>query len=67
MIRVSVRVACRGVGAAVAGDRGLDQRGHGESDRATSYERNDYIADVVAFHRHLGVGPVPVLGHSLGG
>ncbi|NVK80260.1 alpha/beta hydrolase [Streptomyces morookaense] len=45
----------------------LDQRGHGESDRATRYERDDYIADVVAFHRHLGLGPVPVLGHSLGG
>ncbi|MFJ3159711.1 alpha/beta fold hydrolase [Streptomyces kanasensis] len=45
----------------------LDQRGHGDSDRATGYERDDYIADVVAFHRHLGAGPVPVLGHSLGG
>ncbi|WP_037604348.1 alpha/beta fold hydrolase [Streptacidiphilus rugosus] len=45
----------------------LDQRGHGESDRADSYEREDYVADLVAFHRHLGVGAVPVLGHSLGG
>ncbi|MCF3182590.1 alpha/beta hydrolase [Streptomyces polychromogenes] len=45
----------------------LDQRGHGESDRARSYERDEYVADVAAFHRHLGVGPVPVLGHSLGG
>ncbi len=45
----------------------LDQRGHGESEQATSYERDDYIADVVAFYGHLGVGPVPVLGHSLGG
>ncbi|MGA4726198.1 alpha/beta fold hydrolase [Micromonospora taraxaci] len=45
----------------------LDQRGHGESDRAESYGRDDYVADVDAFHRHLGVGPVPVLGHSLGG
>ncbi|MBX7553540.1 alpha/beta hydrolase [Streptomyces sp. tea 10] len=45
----------------------LDQRGHGESDRACRYERDDYVADVVAFHRHLGVGPVAVLGHSLGG
>lgn len=45
----------------------LDQRGHGEADRAASYERRDYVADLVAFHRHLGVGPVPVLGHSLGG
>ncbi|MEW2529070.1 alpha/beta hydrolase [Streptomyces sp. NPDC047071] len=45
----------------------LDQRGHGESDRAESYRRADYVADVEAFHRHLGLGPVPVLGHSLGG
>ncbi|MEU9704255.1 alpha/beta hydrolase [Streptomyces sp. NPDC047981] len=45
----------------------LDQRGHGESDRAESYERDDYVADVAAFHDHLDIGPVPVLGHSLGG
>ncbi len=45
----------------------LDQRGHGESDRAESYGRDDYVADVAAFHRHLDVGPVPVLGHSMGG
>ncbi|MEV7560731.1 alpha/beta hydrolase [Streptomyces sp. NPDC089795] len=45
----------------------LDQRGHGESDRAESYERDDYVTDVAAFHRHLDVGLVPVLGHSLGG
>jgi pimeloyl-ACP methyl ester carboxylesterase len=45
----------------------LDQRGHGESDRADRYDRDDYVADVAAFHRHLGVGPVGVLGHSLGG
>ncbi|MFD9128790.1 alpha/beta fold hydrolase [Kitasatospora sp. NPDC059571] len=45
----------------------LDQRGHGESDRAAGYGRDDYTADLVAFHRHLGLGPVPVLGHSLGG
>ncbi|MDQ0306935.1 pimeloyl-ACP methyl ester carboxylesterase [Kitasatospora herbaricolor] len=45
----------------------LDQRGHGESDRATGYERGDYVADIAAFHRHLGLGPVAVVGHSLGG
>lgn len=45
----------------------LDQRGHGRSDRAPTYERDDYIADLAAFHRHLGVGPAAVLGHSLGG
>ncbi|MFZ3566515.1 alpha/beta fold hydrolase [Streptomyces sp. BH097] len=45
----------------------LDQRGHGESDRARSYERDDYVADLAAFHRHLDTGPAAVLGHSLGG
>ncbi|MER5636170.1 alpha/beta hydrolase [Kitasatospora sp. NPDC002227] len=45
----------------------LDQRGHGESDRAGSYGRDDYVADIAAFHQHLGIGPVAVLGHSLGG
>ncbi|MER0245469.1 alpha/beta hydrolase [Streptomyces sp. HSW2009] len=45
----------------------LDQRGHGESDRATRYARDDYVADVLAFHQWLGLGPVPLIGHSLGG
>ncbi|MEU7850438.1 alpha/beta hydrolase [Micromonospora parva] len=45
----------------------LDQRGHGASDRAESYERDDYLADVAEFHQHLKVGPAAVLGHSLGG
>jgi pimeloyl-ACP methyl ester carboxylesterase len=45
----------------------LDQRGHGESERPTGYERDEYVADLLAFHRHLGIGAVPVLGHSLGG
>ncbi|WP_051468340.1 alpha/beta fold hydrolase [Actinomadura oligospora] len=45
----------------------LDQRGHGESDRAEGYGRDDYVADLVAFHDHLGLGPAVALGHSLGG
>ncbi|MFI5805959.1 alpha/beta fold hydrolase [Streptomyces sp. NPDC051561] len=45
----------------------LDQRGHGESDRAHSYEREEYVADAAAFHREVATGPVAVLGHSLGG
>jgi pimeloyl-ACP methyl ester carboxylesterase len=45
----------------------LDQRGHGASDRADSYRRDDYVADLAAFHRHLDIGPAAVLGHSLGG
>ncbi|MFE9918396.1 alpha/beta fold hydrolase [Micromonospora sp. NPDC005553] len=35
----------------------LDQRGHGESDRAESYERDDNVADVAALHQHLKAGP----------
>ncbi|WP_341874855.1 alpha/beta hydrolase [Streptomyces albofaciens] len=45
----------------------LDQRGHGESDRGESYDRDDYVDDVAVWHRHLGLGAVAVLGHSLGG
>ncbi|MEU1388169.1 MULTISPECIES: alpha/beta hydrolase [unclassified Nonomuraea] len=44
-----------------------DQRGHGESDRATDYSREGYVADLAALLEHLDVGPVVVLGHSLGG
>ncbi|MFG2294154.1 alpha/beta fold hydrolase [Streptomyces sp. NPDC048603] len=44
-----------------------DQRGHGESDRAASYDRADYVSDLVALLGHLGLGPLPVVGHSLGG
>jgi pimeloyl-ACP methyl ester carboxylesterase len=45
----------------------LDQRGHGHSDRAPEYGRDGYVDDLAAFHRHLGLGPVALLGHSLGG
>jgi pimeloyl-ACP methyl ester carboxylesterase len=44
-----------------------DQRGHGESDRAANYSREGYVADLAASLEHLNVGPVVVLGHSLGG
>jgi pimeloyl-ACP methyl ester carboxylesterase len=45
----------------------LDQRGHGESDRAVRYDRAGYVADALAFLDHLGLASAPVLGHSLGG
>ncbi|MFG3000854.1 alpha/beta fold hydrolase [Streptomyces sp. NPDC048340] len=45
----------------------LDQRGHGESDRAAEYSRDGYVADAAAVLEHLGLGPAVVLGHSLGG
>lgn len=53
----------------------LDQRGHGHSDRAPTYTRDDYIGDIAALFDHvfdhardhrLPTGAV-VVGHSLGG
>ncbi|MEV8534765.1 alpha/beta hydrolase [Streptomyces sp. NPDC051211] len=44
-----------------------DQRGHGDSDRASAQDRAGYVADLVALLEHLGLGPLPVIGHSLGG
>jgi len=45
----------------------LDQRGHGYSDHAPSYTRDDYIGDLEAFIDHLGVSDSVLLGNSLGG
>ncbi|MEV7833855.1 alpha/beta hydrolase [Streptomyces subrutilus] len=45
----------------------LDQRGHGDSDRARAYGREGYVEDAAAVLEHLGLGPAVVLGHSLGG
>ncbi len=45
----------------------LDQRGHGESDHARSYEVDDYVDDALALLHHLGVDKLTLLGHSLGG
>ncbi|WP_308378387.1 alpha/beta hydrolase [Streptomyces sp. ISL-87] len=45
----------------------LDQRGHGESDRAGEYTRDGYVADAAAVLEWLGLGPAVVLGHGLGG
>ncbi|HKF78142.1 MAG TPA: alpha/beta hydrolase [Candidatus Dormibacteraeota bacterium] len=45
----------------------LDQRGHGWSHRPRACDRPAYVGDAEAFLLHLGAGPVPVLGHSLGG
>jgi pimeloyl-ACP methyl ester carboxylesterase len=44
-----------------------DQRGHGDSDRAASYSREDYVADAIALLDHLGIDRVVTLGHSGGG
>ncbi len=45
----------------------LDQRGHGHSDHAKSYQRRDYLGDLLALFSHLGVQTAALLGHSLGG
>lgn len=44
----------------------LEQRGHGHSDRG-ALEPDEYVEDAAAFLRGLGLGPVFVLGHSMGG
>lgn len=45
----------------------LDQRGHGYSAHASSYKGSDYLDDLEAFFRHLGISKAVLLGHSLGG
>jgi esterase len=45
----------------------LDQRGHGESDWAGSYETDQMAEDVGAFAAALGLERFALLGHSLGG
>jgi pimeloyl-ACP methyl ester carboxylesterase len=45
----------------------LTQRGHGDADRpATGYRARDFAADAAAFMDSLGLGPVMVVGHSMG-
>jgi non-heme chloroperoxidase len=46
----------------------LTQRGHGDADRPeTGYRTVDFAADVAAFIDALELGPVIVVGHSMGG
>ncbi len=44
----------------------VDQRGHGLSDKPGDYSREGFVADTVAVIEKLGLGPVTILGHSLG-
>ncbi|MFF8276897.1 alpha/beta fold hydrolase [Streptomyces lateritius] len=46
----------------------LDQRGHGGSDKpaAGPFTREAYVADAVATIEQLGLGPVTLIGHSMG-
>ena len=50
----------------MAGHR-LDQRGHGYSDHASSYTRDDYLGDLAALYDHFGIRRAILLGNSLGG
>lgn len=44
----------------------LDQRGHGHSDHAATYTRNDYLGDLKALFTHLKLQePAVLLGNSL--
>ncbi|MCD2173594.1 alpha/beta fold hydrolase [Rhizobium sp. C4] len=43
-----------------------DQRGHGTSGRAARYSIADFTSDGIAFIEQLAVGPVHLIGHSLG-
>ncbi|HEX4165234.1 MAG TPA: alpha/beta hydrolase [Bryobacteraceae bacterium] len=45
----------------------LDQRGHGDSDHADSYTRDNYLGDIEAFFSHLTLKNAVLLGNSLGG
>jgi pimeloyl-ACP methyl ester carboxylesterase len=46
----------------------LEQRGHGHSERGDGDLSQDaYVADAAEFARRLGLGPLIVFGHSMGG
>src|SRR5579883_944369 len=47
----------------------VDLRGHGDSEWAIGgmYSMPEYTADIAAFVDQLGRGPLPLVGHSLGG
>lgn len=46
----------------------LDQRGHGHSEKpaAGPFTREAYVADAAAVVERLGLGPVTLVGHSMG-
>ncbi|WP_407550417.1 alpha/beta hydrolase [Streptomyces sp. Pv4-95] len=47
---------------------GLDQRGHGRSDKPADgpYDRDAYVDDAIAAIEQLGLAPVVLIGHSMG-
>lgn len=44
-----------------------DQRGHGRSEWTHSYRVSEMADDAIALVERLGLGPVPIMGHSMGG
>ena len=44
----------------------LDHRGHGDSPRADAYPISDYVDEVAAVVRQLGLGDLTLIGHSAG-
>lgn len=46
----------------------VTQRGHGNSGKpASGYAPKDFASDIALFVKKLGIGPVIIVGHSLGG
>jgi pimeloyl-ACP methyl ester carboxylesterase len=47
---------------------GLDQRGHGRSDKPASgpFDRTAYVDDAIAAIEQLGLAPVALIGHAMG-
>jgi branched-chain amino acid transport system permease protein len=45
----------------------LDQRGHGGSGKPGSYQLAEFVEDIYAFSRELGIGRFTYVGHSMGG
>ncbi|MGW5936929.1 alpha/beta fold hydrolase [Streptomyces celluloflavus] len=47
---------------------GLDQRGHGRSEKPADgpYDREAYVDDAIAAIEQLGLAPVALIGHSMG-
>lgn len=43
-----------------------DQRGHGRSEWTRTYRVSDMADDAIALVEHLGLGSVPIVGHSMG-
>lgn len=45
----------------------LDMRGHGQSGKPGSYQLTEFVEDIYAFSREMGIGRFTYVGHSLGG